>query len=106
MKKAGIQALAVLTMNIEPAVAQIKGLTSGLFTMPETSRTQNGSTEGAFSRLTLNFASRAQASSNPGGPAARKPKRHPQRSAINPPRRKARKVPTGLPAMVMAIAEV
>src|SRR4051812_17479684 len=93
-------------MNMEPAVAQIRGLKMGMLVRLIASRSQVARTEGALRPLSLSFARMAQARNSPGAPATTNAQRHPQRSAIAPPRRKARKVPTGLPAMMVAIADV
>src|SRR6478752_7763589 len=106
MRKAGIQAVAVLTMNIEPAVAQTKGLSSGRRISPMASRIQDEPINVVLAALSLSLARTNQASNSPGRLAARKAHRHPHRCAMRPPTRNARKVPTGLPAIVMAIAEV
>src|SRR4051812_22619688 len=106
MKKAGTQAFAALTINMEPDVAQISGLTRGRLRRLAASRAQAAPTEGDLAPVSRSVRRTTQASSSPGGPDARKAQRHPQRWAIKPPTRNARKAPPGLPVTAPASADV
>src|SRR3954466_12718299 len=106
MKKAGIQAFAALTINIEPAVAQISGLMRGRLTRFAASRAHAEPTKGDLAPVSRSVRRTTQTSSSPGGPDARKAQRHPQCWAIKPPTRNARKAPTGLPVIATASADV